>query len=146
MADLDRLIERIEKVMAIYHGASSDGERQAAEAALQRIEAKMAEQRAVHEQDVDFSFSISDPWSRDLFIRLLKKHHLKPYRRPRQRRTTIMVTAKPSLIDGVLWPEYQQVQSLLAAHLDQVANEVIARVLADEDNSTADEQEAITGG
>ena len=143
MADLERLVERIEKVMAMYHGASSDGERQAAEAALGRIEAKMAEQRAMHEEPVKFKFSIADPWSQRLFVRLLEKHGLSPYRRPRQRRTTIMVDAKPSFIDGVLWPEFEQVQDLLAAHLNQVADEVIAQVLGDD--GVAEKRTAIAG-
>lgn len=129
--DERRLIERLEKILALYDSADTTGERAAAAAALGRIEAKMATSRAVAEEPEEFQFTITDYWNRRLFCALLAKHGLKPYRRPRQRRTTIMVRGKPSIIEGIITPEFEQLSATLAAHLDVVATRIIGQALGD---------------
>lgn len=129
--DERRLIERIEKILALYDSADTSGERAAAAAALGRIEAKMAANRAIDEEPEEYQFTITDYWNQRLFCALLAKHGLKPFRRPRQRRTTIMVRGKPSFIDGIITPEFEQLRATLAAHLDVVASRIIAQTLGD---------------
>ena len=88
----DQLRERLKKVEALYFGAISDGERGAAEAAAERLKAKLDE---VSRRDppIEMKFSLPDQWSARLFIALCRRHGVRPFRYPRQRATTVMVKA-----------------------------------------------------
>ena len=87
--------------------------RDAAEAALQRVRARLAQ---LEQQDfqVEMQFSLPDPWSRKLFLALCRRYGLKPYRLYRQRVTTVMLKAPRPFIDQVLWPEFEELTPLFA--------------------------------
>jgi hypothetical protein len=129
--DLDeerRLIERLRKVEALYARATSPGERQAAESAAERIRRRLNELERV-EQPVEFRFSLPDGWSRSLFIALLCRYGLKPYRYAGQRRTTVEVKVAASFVDEVLWPEFLELNATLRSHLDSVTNRIIQQAI-----------------
>jgi tRNA nucleotidyltransferase (CCA-adding enzyme) len=50
---------------------------------------------------------------------------LKPYRRYRQRRTTVMVDVVPSFVNDLLWPEFTQLSEALRDYLDEATERII---------------------
>lgn len=132
MSDLHELLEKLRKVEALHRGATSDGERAAAFAARVRLETKLAE--VEKEEVIEWRFSMADSWSRSLFLAILRKHGLKPYRYRRQRYSTVMCRATSRHIDEVVWPEYLEFSETLKAWMDHVTQKVIREVLRQEES------------
>jgi hypothetical protein len=123
------LREKLRKIEALFAGAATPGERDAAEAAMLRVRARLAEiQRS--EQPVEMQFSIQDQWAQRLFVALCRRYGLRPYRRPRQKRSTIMVRLPRAFSDQILWPEFLQLNEVLQAHLLDITLKLIRDHLA----------------
>jgi hypothetical protein len=118
------LRERLRKVEALFAGAGTPGERAAAGAARERIMARLREAQ-LRAHPIEMRFSIADPWSRQLFVALARRYGLRPYRRARQRRATVMLSVPPPFLDQVLWPEYQTLNAALIGYLAAATNKVI---------------------
>ena len=131
MTDVDILLERLRKVEALYAGATSPGERAAAAAAAARLTERL--QQSESEREVEWRFSLPDPWKRRLFMALCRKHKLEPYRYYRQRRVTLMVRASPALLECVVLPEFEQFSALLGSYLEDVTTRVLREVLKQDD-------------
>jgi hypothetical protein len=131
------LREKLRKIESLFSGAGTPGERVAAEAALARLRAKLAEfERA--DPLIEVQFSMADQWSRQLFVALCRRYGLKPYRYPRQRRTTVVVRGPRRFIDEVLWRQFCEIDGELRAYLSDVTLKVIRdEICAD----TSDAQE-----
>lgn len=127
-----QLIEKLRKIEALFARPGTEGERRAAERASNRIRARLTALEEV-EPPVEFRFSFADAWSRSLFIAVLRRHGLGPYRYPGQRRTTVMVRAVKSYVSATLWPEYLQLQAVLHEHFESVTRRVIAQAIGAED-------------
>ena len=76
-------------------------------------------------------------WSRKVFVALLRRYDLKPYRYYRQRYTTVMVQVPESFVDETLWPEFQKINSELQEYLQDITQRVVTQVLH-EDSSDAE--------
>ena len=126
-----QLIAKLRKIEALFSRPGTEGERQAAETASARIRARLGSLGKA-EPAVEFRFSLPDAWSRSLFVAVLRRHGLKPYRYHGQRRTTVMVKAAKSYVDETLWPEFQRLQAILHEHFERVTERVIARALGAE--------------
>src|SRR5262245_20487343 len=98
-----QLREKLRKIEALFAGAGTTGERLAAEAALRRVQARLAELQRV-DPPVEMQFSMPDQWSRRLFVALCRRYGLKPYRYRRQRLTTVVLRVPRGFVDEVLWP------------------------------------------
>src|SRR5215831_12628731 len=74
-----QLSEKLRKIEALFAGAGTAGERLAAEAALERVRARLAE---LGRQDplIEMQFTMPDRWSRHLFLALCRRYGLAPYR------------------------------------------------------------------
>jgi len=123
-----RLVDKLRKIEALFARATSDGERVAAENASDRIRQRL-EQLERSERAVEYRFSVPDTWSKSLFIALLRRYGIEPYRYAGQRRTTVMARVTRTFADEVLWPEYQQLNAMLREHLDSVTQRVIAQAI-----------------
>jgi hypothetical protein len=123
-----RLVEKLRKIEALFARAASAGERAAAEGARDRIRQRL-EQLEKSERAVEYRFSLPDAWSKSLFIALLRRYGIEPYRYSGQRRTTVMARVTRTFAEEVLWPEYQQLNATLRAHLESVTRRVIARAI-----------------
>ena len=123
-----RLVEKLRKIEALFARAASAGERAAAESARDRIRQRL-EQIEKSERTVEYRFSLPDAWSKSLFIALLRRYGIQPYRYSGQRRTTVMARVTRTFAEEVLWPEYQQLNATLRAHLESVTQRVIARAI-----------------
>jgi hypothetical protein len=76
------IVDKIRKIEALIAGAKSDGERQAAEFAKQRLQDKIAA------QPVEYTVRLNSPWKKKLFLAICRKHALNTYRYARQKYTT----------------------------------------------------------
>ena len=126
-----QLIARLRKIEALFARPGTEGERRAAEHASHRIRARLTALEAI-EPAVEFRFSLTDAWSRSLFIAVLRRHGVTPYRYRGQRRTTVMVRAAKSYVDATLWPEFLQLQTVLHEHFEAVTTRVIAQAIGAE--------------
>ncbi len=127
MPDETQLRDKLRKIEKLFAGAGTAGERDAAEAALARVRARLAEMGR-RDPAIEMQFSMADQWSRRLFLALARRYGLKPYRYRRQRLTTVVIRVPKGFVDQVLWPEFQELNKALVRYL----NEVTLRVIRDE--------------
>ena len=118
------LVEKLRKIEALFASPGTPGERDAAAGALDRIRGRLSERQRT-EKPVEYRFSLTDRWSRSLFLAILNRYGLRSYRYSGQRRTTVMVRVLPSFVDDTLWPEFQQLSGVLQTHLEQITQRVI---------------------
>ena len=123
-----RLIDKLRKIEKLFARTTYAGEREAAGIARERIRLRLAELEK-SERPIEYKFTLPDGWSVSLFIALVHRYGLKPYRRPSQRRTTVMVKVTRSFVDEVLWPQFQQLNDTLAEHLDAVTRRIIEQAI-----------------
>ena len=126
--DEAKLIEKLLRIEALHAGAATEGEQNAAEHARQRILARLR-QIAIEDPPVEYKFTLSDMWSRQVFVALLRRYGLEPYRYHRQRYTTVMVQVSKRFVDETLWPEFEQLDNTLREYLESVTQRVVKKVL-----------------
>jgi hypothetical protein len=131
---------KLRKIAALFEGATTEGERDAAAAALNRVRAALSATEKT-EPSVEFSFRLPDRWNRRLFLALCRRYGLRPYRYPRQRYSTVVVRAPKSFVNQTLWPEYLEI----ARALDEYLNEATERIIRDEVFGDAGEAEERSG-
>lgn len=124
MSTEQELREKLRKIAALFEGATSAGEREAAEAALDRVRAALAAAEET-EHSIEMSFRLPDPWKRRAFLALCRRYGLRPYRYPRQRYSTILVRAPGSFINETLWPEYLEISRALEEYLHEATERII---------------------
>ena len=136
MTTEQELRQKLRKIAALFEGATTAGERDAAAAALDRIRAALNAAEKT-ERAVEMNFRLPDRWNRRLFLALCRRYGLKPYRYPRQRHSTVVLRAPASFIHNALWPEYLEI----ASALDEYLNEATERIIRDEVIGDAGEAE-----
>ena len=131
-----KLIAKLRLIEKLASGAATKGEEVAAELAKERILERL---RRFEKEDppVEYKFTMTDMWSRKVFVALLRRYEIKPYRYRRQRYTTVMAKLSKQFVDDTLWPEFQEIASTLSNYLSEVTDRVIAQVL-DQESSEAD--------
>lgn len=134
------LLEKLRKIERLHAGAATPGERDAAADALERIRSRLGEV-ARQEKAIEYKFTLADGWSKRLFIALLRRYSLKPYRYSRQRRTTVMVRVPRSFVNETLWPEFLELSKVLESYLGEVTERVISQAVHED----AGEEEVIHG-
>lgn len=119
-----QLRDKLRKITALFEGAATSGEREAAAAAMERL--GQALNAAVKTQPIpETKFSMADQWQRRLFTALCRRYGLEPYRYKGQRHTTVMVRAPRSFVDHTLWPEYLELQEALHSYLNEATGRII---------------------
>ena len=136
MTTEQELREKLRKIAALFEGATTAGERDAAAAALNRVRSALSAAEK-SERSVEFSFRLPDCWNRRLFLALCRRYGLRPYRYPRQRHSTVVVRAPKSFVNQTLWPEYLEISRAL----DEYLNEATERIIRDEVFGDAEEAE-----
>jgi hypothetical protein len=134
------LLDKLRKIERLYAGAATQGEKDAAADAIARIKRRIGEASKV-ERPIEYKFTLSDGWSKKLFIALLRRYELRPYRYTRQRRNTVMVRVPRSFVDETLWPEFLELSKVLQTYLDEVTERVISSAI----HATEGEEEVIAG-
>ena len=133
------LREKLSKIEALFAGAGTEGEKVAAGAAAERIRDRLS-QAAGKEKEIEVKFSISDVWSRQLFVALCRRYGVRPFRYRRMHRQSIVIRAPKSFIEQVLWPEFEELSAALTSYLSEITERVI-REEAHRETSDADEVE-----
>ena len=128
MAIEDELRERLRKVEALFFGATTAGEREAAGAAAERLKAKLAEASRL-EPPVELKFTMPDQWSVRLFIALCRRYGFRPFRYARQRSTTIVVKAPRRLFNEVVWRQFRDLHTDLWTYLEQTTERLIREAI-----------------
>jgi len=119
-----QLREKLRKITALFEGATTAGERQAAAAAIQRV--RQALDAATKTQPLtETKFSLKDQWQRRLLTALCRRYGIEPYRYKGQHRNTVMVRAPQRFVDQTLWPEYLELQAALYSYLDEATERII---------------------
>jgi hypothetical protein len=132
------LRQKLRKITALFEGATTPGERDAAAAAIERIRAALCVVERT--ESIEMSFRLPDRWNRRLFTALCRRYGLKPYRYPRQRHSTVVLRAPKSFINMTLWPEFLQIKNAL----DEYLHEATERIIREEvfgDSGEAEERE-----
>lgn len=127
--DRDRLFETLRKIEALYAGAATPGERDAAANARERIKAKL-KSLASQERSEEYRFSMDNPWSRKIFVALLRRYGIEPYRYSRQRRNTVMARVPRSFVEQTLMPEFEAMNRALFDHLERISDEIISHEIS----------------
>src|ERR1039458_3078594 len=127
MTTEQQLRERLRKIAALFEGATTVGERNAAAAAIDRVKRAIDATSKV-DTPVEYHFNFPDHWKRRLFSALCRRYGLEPYRYRRQRHTTVVVRAPRSFINNTLWPEFLQIKDAL----DEYLNEATERIIREE--------------
>jgi hypothetical protein len=134
------LRQKLRKIAALFEGATTPGERDAAAAAIERVRSALsAAERS--EKNIEMNFRLPDRWNRRLFTALCRRYGLKPYRYPRQRYSTVVLRAPASFINGTLWPEFLQIKSAL----DEYLHEATERIIKEEVFGNSEEAEEREG-
>ena len=125
MTDYEKLIDKLRKLEAVFTGTNYDGERIAASVAIEKIRERL---RSVEGTDppIQYKFTLADMWSRKLFVALLRRYGMTPYRFPKQRHTTVMVRVSPRFVDETLWPEFLELSKTLSEYLTNITDKVIS--------------------
>lgn len=129
------LIDKIRKIEALIAGAKSEGERQAAELAKQRIQGKL------DAQPIEYTVRLTNAWSKKLFVAICQKYRLRTYRYARQKYTTTMVFVSKPFMNDVLWPEFKKYSLLF----EDLANEIM-KDLASKIHQVQEDDEVIISG
>jgi hypothetical protein len=139
--DEAQLIEKLRRVENLFAGAATEGEREAAASALDRMRRRLEElQRS--DPAVEYKFALNHIWSRRLLLALLRRYGIRPYRYSGQRHTTVMVRVSRRFVEETLWPEFQELDKVLHAYLSETTERVIREGL-DADSSEAEERAAL---
>jgi hypothetical protein len=124
MTTEQQLRDKLRKITALFEGAATPGERQAAAAAIERIRQALGVATKT-EVLPEFKFTMADQWQRRLFSALCRRYGLKPFRYKGQRHTTVMVRAPRAFIDRTLWPEFIELQSALNSYFNEATERII---------------------
>lgn len=124
--DDQRLKEKLRAIEALIAGATTEGERAAAEYAKERIAARLRERHA--EPEAVWRFT-GDPWSRQLLVALARRYGLEPFRWKGQRRSTVMLRGPLGFLRGTFIPAFVQMEEMLHQHLTAMTERVIAEAL-----------------
>ena len=125
LIDEQKLIEKLRSIERLHAGATTAGEQLAAANALDRIRQRLAATAQLDPPE-EYQFRMGDLWSRKLFVALLRRYDIRPYRYSRQRYTTVMARIPKRFLDETLWPEFQELNNTLRQYLDEVTARVVA--------------------
>ncbi len=126
--DETKLIDKLRLIEALFSGAATAGEKDAAGRARHRILERL---KLVEKEDppTEYRFSMKDIWSRKVFTALLRRYDIRPYRYPRQRHTTVMARVSKRFVNETLWPEFKEISKTLQTYLSDVTDRVVHEVI-----------------
>lgn len=118
--------DKLRKIEALFEGAKTAGEREAAELAKRRILERFQEELA--SRAIEFTIRLSDQWHKRLFVALCNKYNLRTYRYKNQKYTTTMVRVSQSFMDEVLWEEYKKFSQHLNEFIAMTTDNLISKI------------------
>ena len=132
------ILEKIKKIEALIRGAQTEGEKNAAIAARERVLSKVPAMEPKKELK-EYSLHMQDAWHKKLLLAICRKHNVRPYRYHRQKHTTVMVRIDPDFLNNVVWKEFLQYSVLLEALVSEITDDLIAKIHRHEDEDVVSE-------
>jgi len=80
-------------------------------------------------------------WSRRVFVAVLRRYGINPYRYRGQRYTTVMANLPKSFVEEVLWPEFEKLNGTLRSYLHEITSRVIREGIHRDDSEAEVRQE-----
>jgi hypothetical protein len=120
-----QLREKLRKITALFEGATTHGEREAAAAAIERIRQALRAASVKPEPPPEIKFTMADHWQRRLFTALCRRYGIEPYRYKGQRTTTVQIRAPRDFVNRTLWPEYLELQEALHSYFNAITERII---------------------
>lgn len=139
------LLRKLMQVEALFAGSTYAGEREAAANAREKLKAKL-EELSKSDAPVEHKFTLRDGWSVRLFIALLRRYGIVPYRKKGQHATTIMAKVPRGFLNETLWPQFQQLSDTLAQYLNEVTERVISEAVHPDGSDAGAEPKALREG
>ncbi|MCB9298570.1 MAG: hypothetical protein H6559_36470 [Lewinellaceae bacterium] len=124
---MEDLLERIKKIESLILGAKTEGEKQAAIFAKERILKKYPELE-IHKNPKEYALYTQDNWHKKLLLAICRKYGVKPYRYYRQKYTTVMVRINEDFLNKVLWKEYLEYSELLGKLVEEITDDLISKI------------------
>lgn len=124
MNNEQQIIEKLKRIGALFEATNMKGEKNAAELAMQRLMKKL-NQIKKEDPPEEYKFCLEDMWSRKLFVALLRRYGIKPYRYSKQKHTTVMAMVSETFVNEILWKEYQELNEVLRSYLQEITERVI---------------------
>jgi len=137
----EEILAKMRKVEALFQSTNHKGEADAALDALGRLSKQLTN---LPEEEVEFQISLPDPWKRQVFCALARKMGLKPFRRYRQKYSTVMIKCGGKVMNEILWPQFEQLSQLLSTYLKEATEDIIASAIHS-DTSEATETRELSG-
>lgn len=125
MYDEQELKEKLKKIEALFAGTPESGEMLAALEAADRIKERLESIKKT-DAPIEYSFRMTSMWSKKLFVALLRRYGIRPYRYKRQKYTTVMARVPVTFVENVLWPEFQKLDMELSSYIDNITNRIIS--------------------
>ncbi len=129
------LVRRLKLVEALHAGGATEGERQAAAEAARRIRERL--ESYANLKTSEFTFKLDNMWERKLFVALLRRYGIKPYRYSRQRYTTVMARVPDKFVAETLWPSYLEMSSALQKYMNSVTDRIIGEAVHQDSSDAA---------
>ena len=146
MADDTEMREKLAKLEALFARGATEGERAAAGAARDRLQARLApEAEGSDAPEVELQYSLPDVWSVRIFVALCRKHGIRPYRYPRQRRTTVMVRMQEIRFERTVAAEFRTLHKELTSYFNATVEHLIADAMKSDGSDETLEQRQLPG-
>jgi hypothetical protein len=135
--------ERLAKLEALFARGATEGERAAAGAALERLQARLdLAGSPSDEPEIELQYTLPDVWAVHLFVALCRKNDVNPYRYPRQRRTTVMVRIRKNEFEQTIAAQFRTLHRELTTYFDEMVNHLITDVMkSDGDDETLEQRQ-----
>jgi len=133
---MNDLLEKIKKIEALIEGAKTDGEKNAAISAKDRILKKHPE-LDIDKDVLEFTLRTSDSWHKKLLLAICRKYGLRPYRYKGQKYTTVMVRANTDFLNKIVWSEYIEYSNHLEKLVGAITDDLISKIHKEEDEDLA---------
>lgn len=134
---------KLARLEALFARGATEGERAAAGAAIDRLQARLGADAPADEPETEMQYTFPDTWSVRIFVALCRKHGVRPYRYPRQRRTTVMVRVRQRAFEATVAAEFRTLHRELIGYFDEMVDHLIADAMRGDGNDETLEQRQI---
>ena len=128
---MEELLEKIRKIEALIEGAKTEGEKNAAISAKNRLNKRRLEEHKSEKKE--YTLYTQDNWHKKLLLAICRKHGIQPYRYRRQKHTTVMIKIDDNFLHNVLWKEYLEYSNHLEILVSEITNNLIRKIHKDEE-------------
>ena len=124
---MENFLEKIRKIESLITGAKTEGEKNAAIFAKERVLRNSPKIEAETEL-IEYTLYTTDNWHKKLLLAICRKHGVNPYRYKRQKYTTVMVKVEENFLNEVLWKEFMEYSKLLETLVEEITDNLIDKI------------------